>query len=179
MSVPTGWEKPAAEAAGTGGTTVSITSSSPAPAAPSPTSAKKVSWLSKVGAVLGKILHAAADVAKPVADLADPVLDALFPQFKKQIDAGDALVTKIAAEATAVEGIASAAGTQTGTGAQKLETVLQNVGPAIDAWVQANFPGAQALSTASKAGLVNAVVAILNEIDPSAAPPGADVSPAS
>lgn len=140
---------------------------------------KKVSWLSKVGAILGDVLKAAATVAKPIADIAAPVAEALFPQFKTQIAGADNLVSKIASEAIAVEGVAAAAGTQTGTGAQKLESVLQNVGPAINAWVTANFPGAKQVSTASQAGLVNAVVQILNEIDPAAAPPGSTVTPAS
>jgi len=147
------------------------------PAAPPP--AKKVTWLSKVGAVLGDVLKAAATAAKPIADIALPVAEALFPQFKTEEVAADNLVTKIATEAVAVEGVAAAAGTQTGTGAQKLESVLANVGPAINAWVAANFPGAKQVSAASQAGLVNAVVAILNEIDPAAAPPGQADTPTS
>lgn len=154
-------------------TSTSASSSAAAPAA------KKVTWLSKVGAVLGKILKVVATTAKPVADIAAPVAEALFPQFSKQIASADNLVTKIATEAVAVEGAAAAAGTQTGTGAQKLEAVLQNAGPAINDWVAANFPGAKSVSTAAQAGLVNAVVGILNEIDPSAAPPGGSVTPAS
>lgn len=143
------------------------------------TTTVKVTWLSKVGAVVGKVLKAVATVAKPVADIAAPVLEALFPQFAAPIAAADGLVTKIATEAVAVESAAAAAGTQTGTGAQKLEAVLEATGPAIDAWVTANFPGAKAVSTAAQAGLVNAVVAILNEIDPAAALPGASVTPTS
>lgn len=154
--------------------TMSSTSSS-STAAP----AAKVTWLSKVGAVVGKVLKAIATVAKPVDDIATPVLEALFPQFAAPIAAQDSLVTKIATEAVAVESAAAAAGTQTGTGAQKLEAVLEATGPAINAWVAANFPGAKAVSTASQAGLVNAVVAILNEIDPNAALPGSAVAPTS
>lgn len=145
----------------------------------SPTSAKKVTWLSKVGAVVGKILKAVAGEAKPVADDAAAVATALFPQFAPEIAAADNLVTKIVAEAVAIEGTAAAAGSQTGTGAQKLESVLLNVGPAIDQWVAANFPGAKQVSAAAKAGLVNGVVAILNEIDPAAAPAGGSVTPSS
>jgi len=132
-----------------------------------------------VGAVVGKVLKAVATVAKPVDDIATPVLEALFPQFAAPIAAQDALVTKIATEAVAVESAAAAAGTQTGTGAQKLEAVLEATGPAINAWVAANFPGAKEVSTAAQAGLVNAVVAILNEIDPAAAIPGSAVVPTS
>ena len=106
----------------------------------------------------GKILKAVAGEAAPIADDAAKVATALFPQFAPKISAADNLVTKIAAKAVAVEGTAAATGTQTGTGAQKLESVLLNVGPAINQWVAANFPGAKAVSAAAKAGLVNGVV---------------------
>ena len=191
MSTPTGWGKPgaaalAAEQAAAQAAAEKITAAKAAQEATpmsttstTSTSTAKVTWLSKVGAVVGKVLKAIATVAKPVDDIATPVLEALFPQFAAPIAAQDALVTKIATEAVAVESAAAAAGTQTGTGAQKLEAVLNASGPAIDAWVAANFPGAKAVSAASKAGLVNAVVAILNEIDPNAALPGSAVTPTS
>ena len=57
-----------------------------------------------------------------------------------------------------------------GAGTQKLSAVLAAVGPELDAWIQNNFPGSQKLSDAAKAGLVNAVVAIQNELQP---PPSA------
>jgi len=201
--IPAGWEKPAvrameaeqaaAEAAAALQTSAkpSLTATAATPAAEeaapmtsttsttSSSTPAKVTWLSKVGAVVGKVLKAVATVAKPVADIATPVLEALFPQFAAPIAAADNLVTKIATEAVAVESAAAAAGTQTGTGAQKLEAVLQATGPAINAWVAANFPGAKEVSTAAQAGLVNAVVAILNEIDPAAAIPGSAVVPTS
>ena len=92
------------------------------------------------------------------------------------IQAGDSLVTKIALQATAVESVAAAAGTATGTGAQKLEQVLQDVAPAINQWVQNAFPGAKQLTKASQAGLVNAVVAILNEVEGTSTAPSTSPS---
>src|SRR5208283_3102973 len=108
-----------------------------------------------VGQVIGKILGIVAKDAKPVADTAAAVATALFPAWGTLIAAGDSLVSKIALQATAVESVAAAAGTASGTGAQKLEQVLTDVGPAIDAWVQNAFPGSKQVSAAQKAGLVN------------------------
>lgn len=135
------------------------TSATPVVAAP------HVSWLKHVGQVIGRILGIVAKDVKPVADTAAQVATALFPQWAVLIAAGDSLVTKIAAQATAVESVAAAAGTAAGTGVQKLEQVLGDVGPAIDQWVANAFPGSKALSAATKAGLINAVVAILNEVE--------------
>ena len=142
---------------------------STAPAVP----VAKVSWLKKVGSVIGKILGIVAKDAKPVADTITQVVSVLYPGLASLAQAGDGLVSKIALEATAVEGVAAAAGTATGTGAQKLEAVLASptVTTAINDWVASAFPGAASLTAATKAGLVNAVVAIINEIDPGAAPP--------
>lgn len=137
------------------------------------TAAPKVSWLKHVGQVIGKILGIVAKDAKPVADTVTQVVSVLYPGLAALAQAGDALVSKIALQATAVESVAAAAGTATGTGAQKLEQVLGDIGPAIDQWVANAFPGSKQISAASKAGLINAVVAITNEIDPAAAPPAA------
>ena len=142
-----------------------MSSSSTAPAAP------HVSWLSKVGSFLGKILGFVDTKAKPIADTAAAVATALFPQFAPEIAAADNLVTKIALQATAVESVAASAGKATGTGAQKLASVVESIGPAIDQWVANAFPGAKQVSSANKAGLVNAVVAIMNDIEPPAAIP--------
>ncbi len=106
------------------------------------------SWLSKIGSVLGKILKAVATEAKPIADIAAPVAEALLPQFATIIAGADNLVTNIAKQATLAEGVAAAAGQQS-TGPAKLQAVLTNVGPSIDAWVASNFPGAAAISAAS------------------------------
>jgi hypothetical protein len=164
MNTPAGW---------TGENKVNDT---PVPVGPAParpqvaglaaSAAPHKSWLAKIGSVIGKALRVIATDAKPVADTAAKFATAFLPQFAGEIAAADGLVTKITVEAAAVEGAAAAAGNATGTGAQKLETVVQNVSPAIDAWVAAAFPGSKQLSAATKAGLVNAVVAIANEVDP-------------
>jgi len=136
----------------------------PAPAAAT-TAAPKVGWLKHVGQVIGKILGIVAKDAAPAADVAAKVAEALLPQYAPEIASADGLVTKIAKEAIVAEGVAAAAGTAVGGGTAKLEAVLTNIGPAIDGWVSSNFPGASAVSKASKAGLVSAVVTIMNELE--------------
>jgi hypothetical protein len=131
--------------------------------------APKVSWLKKIGQDIGKVLTFFAQKAPAVAVEAGTVASLLMPQFAPEVTVAENLVTNIAKEAVAVEGAAAAAGTAGGTGVQKLAAVVANVGPAIDTWVQSSFPGASAVSTASKAGLVNAVVAIMNELSPATA----------
>lgn len=142
--------------------------SSTATSAPATTVTKKTSWLTKIGQVIGKVVKAVATDAGKVADLAKPVAIALLPQFSSEITTADNLIDNIALEAQAVEGTAAAASTAT-TGQAKLEAVLTNIGPDIDQWVAAKFPGATTVSNAAKAGLVNAVVAIMNEVDGSSA----------
>ena len=131
----------------------------------------KQSWLSKVGHWFGKVLKIIATDAQPIEKIALPVAEALLPAFAPEIAMADALFTKIVNEAVAAESVMASAGTATGTGPQKLAQVLGNIGPVLDAWTAANFPGSKQISDASKAGLVNAVVAILNDISP--APPAA------
>ena len=131
--------------------------------------ASTTSWLSKVGSFFGKILGIVATEAKPIEQIAKPVAEALLPQFVPLIDTADSIFSKIVSEAVIAESAKAAIGQATGSGAQKLEAVLTNVGPLIDGWITSNFPGSAAVSTAAKSGLVNAVVAILNEVDPKAA----------
>jgi hypothetical protein len=127
--------------------------------------APQVGWFKKALQFVGKVLGIIAKDAKPIADIAAKVGITMFPQFASLIAAGDNLISKIALEAVAAEGIVATATTASGTGPQKLEQVLQSVGPAVDQWIQSGFPGHAAISTASKAGLISAVVSILNEID--------------
>jgi hypothetical protein len=139
------------------------------PAVPAP----KESWLSKIGKFFSKIIHAIATDAAPIEKIMVPVAETLLPQFAPLINTADGIFSKIVAEAVKAETVMAVAGTATGTGPQKLATVLSAVGPVLDGWVTSNFPGAAAVSEAQKAGLVNAVVAILNEVSPSAAVPSA------
>src|SRR5690348_16711932 len=95
------------------------------------------SWLSKVGSFIGKILG----IAGKVEPTAAAVAEAILPQFAPAIALADDIFNKVVKEALVAEAAMAAAGTQTGTGAQKLEAVLANVGPVLDTWVANNFPG--------------------------------------
>ena len=141
------------------------TGSAPAPAVATTVVAPKVSWLKKVGLAIGKILHIVATDAKPIEEIAVPVAKALAPQFSGLIDEADKIFSSVVNEAVAAEGVSTALA-QENSGPQKLQQVVTAIGPMLDAWVQANFPGAAAVSNVEKAGLVNAVVAIINKAQP-------------
>jgi hypothetical protein len=128
----------------------------------------KVSWLKKFGAEVVKVLGFVAGKAVPIAQAAGAVVSALEPQLAPAISIAENLVSKIAVQASTTEAAFQAVG-QASNGAGKLQAVLSSIGPEIDTWIANSFPGASAASTASKAGLVNAVVAILNEVDGSLA----------
>ena len=136
----------------------------------SPAVPAKVSFLKKIGQVIGKILGIVAKDAAPIASQAAAVASVLLPQFAPEITMADNLVSNIAKQAIITEALAATASTPV-PGQTKLDTVLANIGPEIDAWVASSFPGATAVSTAAKAGLVNAVVAISNEVEGKAAVP--------
>src|SRR5689334_3421003 len=124
------------------------------------------SWLSKVGGFIGKIFGVASKVEPTAAALAT----ALLPQFAPEIAVATDLFNRIAKQALVAEATFAAAGNATGSGPQKLAQVLGEIGPDIDAWVTNNFPGNKQLSEVSKTGIINAVVAALNELS---APPAA------
>ena len=132
---------------------------STAPVTPAP----KVSFLKRVGAEIAKILG--------IVQKAEPTVvaftEALLPQFAPFIASADTIFQNIVKEIVAAETAAAAAG-QVGTGPQKLVAVLANVGPMLDTWIASNFPGSAKLADATKAGLVNSVVAVLNDITPAA-----------
>jgi hypothetical protein len=136
-------------------------------AVPVVAAAPKVSWLKKVGSVLGRILKLVAKDAAPVADKAAVVAEIMFPQFAVPIAAGAGLIDNIAKEALTVE-VMEQAGAAAQGGPAKLEAVLGTIGPAIDQWIASRFPGANAVSKAKKANLVSAVVDMINEVDPPA-----------
>jgi hypothetical protein len=139
----------------------------PVPVTPAPAAPAKVSWLKKIGNVLGKILKIVAKDAAPAADTAAKVAAVMFPQFAPEISAADNLFDAIAREALTAEVMDQAAAQAKG-GPAKLQAVLGTMGPAIDEWVKDKFPGANAVSNAAKAGLVNAVVYLMNEVAPPA-----------
>lgn len=144
------------------------TSATPATPAPAAAPAPHVSWLKHFGQVIGRILGIVAKDAAPVADQAAKVAEILLPQFATQIGAADNLIDNIAKQAIITEALQTATASQP-TSQQKLDYVLANIGPEIDAWVASRFVGAKQVSAAAKAGLVNAVVAITNELEPSLA----------
>jgi hypothetical protein len=145
---------------------MSSTNQTPAPA---PTTATpKVSWLKKFGQDVVKVVEFIAGKAQPIAAAAGAVVSAIDPVLAPEISVAESLVTKIANQATVTEAAFAAVG-QGSNGAAKLQAVLESVGPEIDSWVASAFPGAAALSKTAQAGLVNAVVGILNDIDPNLA----------
>ena len=127
--------------------------------------APKESWLSKVGGFFGKILGFAQKAEPTAVTLAE----ALLPQFAPEIAVANDLFNRIAKQVIVAETTMAAVGQATGSGAQKLEQVLAAIGPDIDQWVANNFPGQKQLSVISKTGIVNAIVAALNELAPPAA----------
>lgn len=130
-----------------------------------------MTWLKKVGVFMGKVLKVVAKDAAPVSHQAAAVAEIMFPQFAPAIAVADGIVTSIAREAVQAEALASVATATPGDGVQKLAAVLSASGPVIDSWIAASFPGSGQVSTVSKAGLINAVVAILNEVEPTSAIP--------
>jgi hypothetical protein len=129
---------------------------------------KKVSWLKKFGQDVAKAVEWIATKAQPIAQAAGTFVSGIEPQFAPEITVAENIISKIANQATVTEGAFTAVG-QGSNGPAKLEAVVGAIGGEIDAWVANAFPGANAVSKAGKAGLVNSVVAILNEIDPNLA----------
>lgn len=126
--------------------------------------APKQSWLSKVGGFIAKVLG----VAQKAEPTAVTLAEALLPQFAPEIALANDLFNKIVKQAIVAETTLAAAGQATGSGAQKLAQVIAAIGPDLDQWVANNFPGQKQVSETVKAGLVNAVVALLNELAPPA-----------
>jgi hypothetical protein len=136
-----------------------------------------VSWLKHFGQIIRKILGFIAKDAAPIADQAAKVAAVLLPQFAVEIAAASNLIDHIANQCIITESLVTAtAGAPTGP--EKLAYVLKNIGPEIDAWVASRFPGATQISLAAKAGLINAIVAIINELEPGlATSPAASPAP--
>jgi hypothetical protein len=133
-----------------------------APVTPAP----KTSWLSRFGHEVGVVLGVIAKDAEPVEKIAAATATTLLPQFAPEIAYADNLATRILDSVKNVEGTFVSVGQSTNS-AGKLNAAIAGVSSEMDAWVKANFPGAAAISQASRAGLVNAVVAIANEVDSS------------
>jgi hypothetical protein len=123
------------------------------------------SWLSSIGAVMGRILG----LAQKAEPSAVAIAEALLPQFSPEIAAANDIFNRVVKFALVAETSAAAAGAATGTGAQKLEQVLGQVGPMLDAWVANNLPGHKQASAYAKSNVVKAIVDLINEPDPAPA----------
>jgi hypothetical protein len=140
-----------------------------------------VSWLKKLGHAVGVALGFIAKEAVPISGAVGAVVGILDPAAMPLILAGESLVSKIASQAAITEAAFTAVG-QASNGPAKLQAVLNSVGPEVDQWITNSFPGAGKASTLTKQGLVNAVVALLNEVDGNlalTAPPAGAVAAAS
>jgi hypothetical protein len=130
------------------------------PTAPVP----KVSWLHKVGAWVQKALGIIIKDAVPVAGAAGAIIDILDPAAAPLVLVAENLISRIASQVVIVQ--AAFAGVQQGSNnSAKLQAVIDQVGPFVDQWVANSFPGAGKVSASVHAGLVNAVVALINDID--------------
>jgi hypothetical protein len=109
------------------------------------------SILSDVGNGLKKFFGVSVTVAQDV----EPLVDIVFPGI-----AG--LYNATVAEAVKAEALAVAAGTQSGTGAQKLALVVAAVTPSVIAYAAAN--GLPAPTSSVITNWINAIVASLNSI---------------
>lgn len=140
-----------------------------------------VSWLKKLGHAIGVALGFIAKEAVPVSEAIGAVVGILNPAAMPLILAAESIVSKIASQAAVTEAAFTAVG-QASNGPAKLQAVLNSVGPEVDAWVTNSFPGAAKASSLVKQGLINAVVALLNEVDGNlalTAPPAGAIAAAS
>lgn len=123
-----------------------------------------VSWLKKFGHAVGVALGFIAKEAVPVSQALGAVVSILDPAAAPLILAAESIVSKIAAQAAVTEAAFTAVG-QAANGPAKLQAVVNAVQPEVNAWVLNSFPGAAKASSLTMQGLVNAVVALLNEVD--------------
>jgi hypothetical protein len=112
---------------------------------------------------MGRILG----LAQKAEPSAVAIAEALLPQFSPEIAVANDIFNRVVKFALVAETSAAAAGAATGTGPQKLEQVLGQVGPMIDSWVANNLPGHKQASLARKSAVVRAIVDLVNEPDPS------------
>jgi hypothetical protein len=139
------------------------------PATPAVVAPVKQSWLKRFGHEVLVILGVVAKDVAPLEKIAVPVAEALLPAFAPAIAAGAGIFEKLLEMITTVEGTFAAVG-QASNGPAKLQAVLAGIGPILDDYVQYHFPGSAAILKAeaylaSKTGLVNAVVAFLNNLE--------------
>jgi len=131
---------------------------SAAPATP------KVSWIHHIGNVLGHILGVVAKDGATVVKFAVPLAEVLLPQFTPEIIAAGGIASRILKQIAVTQGAAAAIATAN-TGPEKMDAVLLATQAEFDGWIQSMFPGAKEISKINKAGFVQAVYNIANEIE--------------
>jgi hypothetical protein len=129
-----------------------------------PVTPVKQSWLKRFGHEVGVVLGVVAKDAQPIEKIAASTATALLPQFAPEIAYADGLATKILNMVKTTEGTFVAV-EQGSNSLAKLQAVVTGTQSEMDQWVAQNFPGASAISQASRDGLVNAIVAIANDVD--------------
>lgn len=107
--------------------------------------------LDDIGSVLKKVFTAGVTIAED----AEPIVAVAYPGLV-------ALYNATVLEVSKAEGLALAAGSQAGTGVQKLALVVQAITTEFNSYASANGLGIPALQTIEN--YVNAVVASLNAI---------------
>lgn len=135
----------------------------------------KKSWLSRLGHEIGVVLGIVAKDVKPINDIVVPIITTLYPALAGPLAIEENWVDRITATAASAETIKAAAGQATGTGLEKFQQVLADpaVNAAIDTWVINRFPGAEKLGEAEKAGLIQAIINVINKVNPPSVIPGA------
>lgn len=132
-----------------------------------------MSWLKTFGSEIAKvakeIVHVlASPQAQTLENDAATLAGILLPAEAPLIAGFQTLAGKIFRQAAVTE---TAMANVSGSGAQKFSAVLAQVGPELDQWVANAFPGSGKIQDATKAGLINAIVALQNDITLPAAPP--------
>jgi hypothetical protein len=141
-------------------------------AAPAVPATPKVGWLKSVGLAIGKAAKevvaflSSTKVQAAEAQVAN-IAELLLPVDAPIIQTFQVVMGKIFQQAVVTE---TAVGTVAAAGSQKLAAVVASIGPELDQWVASNFPGSATISADVKAGLVNAIVALQNDLT---APPAA------
>lgn len=136
--------------------------------ASNPPVVKKQSWLSKLGQDILKVLG----FASKVEQAAEPIIETAFPVSIPAF----AIFDKIMQIVMMGEATFAAVGLQS-NGPAKLAAALPQVSAMLDQWVASNLPGGAdivkgeaylAARTANATAYVNAAVAFLNSLPPSA-----------
>ncbi len=149
------------------------TNNPPITVIPTGTSVAKISWLKKFGSAvwnaakeIGGFLGSSKvqTVEQQVANLAE----ILLPTDAPLIQGFQIIIGKIFKQAVVTE---TQFANISNAGAQKFSAVIGLIGPELDQWVANNFAGTAKIQDATKAGLVNAIVALQNDLTAPVTPP--------